>query len=296
MSRKTAFQSAIFGVVASLGGSHLTREARQRTAAKFADVVFDVGYTHLSRPSEICGRHIRAFVESRKRQGIGVRTLQNELSHIRKILRAVGKHALADAHGLRNPALGVSGGSRLGAKSAMSDEDYLAITARAIRQGRPGMASLLSLERALGLRGNEAIHARPDTLARWLRELSEEGRITVLAGTKGGRSRTVRVLDTTVAIASVSTALSVCATQGGYLVVRANGRPAGGLQQARAIYHSWASRTGIQPHAARYAFARKQLDGYLSRGYSAREALMSVSQDLGHGDGRGRWIKCVYMR
>lgn len=69
----------------------------------------------------------------------------------------------------------------------MSSEDFRTFTERAERQGRPGMAALLRLERHLGLRGNEAIHAREDTLRRWKRELQADGRITVLAGTKGGR-------------------------------------------------------------------------------------------------------------
>ncbi|MBZ0087187.1 MAG: integrase domain-containing protein [Thermomonas sp.] len=296
MSRKTEFHASIVAVMARLGGSHLTREARERTAAKFSKLMYEAGYTHLARPADISGKHLRAYIAARQAEAPGVRTLQNELAHLRSVLRSVGKHTVASAAELSNEALGISGGSRLGTKTAMSSEDFQTFTERAERQGRPGMAALLRLERYLGLRGNEAIHAREDTLCRWERELQADVRITVLAGTKGGRPRTVNVFDWTNASAAISSALTVCAKQGGYLVIRANGSPAGGLMQARRIYHSWAHRIGIQPHSARYAFARNQLDGYLSRGYSSREALMAVSQDLGHGDGRGRWVKSVYMR
>ena len=296
MSRRSEFQASIVAAMARLGGSHLTREARERTAAKFSTLMYEAGYTHLASPADIGGKHLRAYVSARKEKSPGVRTLQNELAHLRSVLRAAGKQAMAGASELSNEALGISGGSRLGSKTAMSSEDFQAITARAERQNRPGMAALLRLERHLGLRGNEAIHAREDTLRRWERELQADGRISVLAGTKGGRPRTVDVFDRASASAAVSLALAVCAKQGGFLVVRANGSPAGGLKQARRIYHSWAHRNGVQPHSARYAFAREQLDGYLSRGYSSREALMAVSHDLGHGDGRGRWVKSVYMR
>lgn len=296
MSRRTEFQASIVAVMARLGGSHLTREARERTASKFSTLMFEAGYTHLASPADISGKHLRAYVAARQAESPGVRTLQNELAHLRSVLKSVGKQAMANAAELSNEALGISGGSRLGTKTAMSSEDFLSFTERAERQNRPGMAALLRLERHLGLRGNEAIHAREDTLRRWARELQADGRINVLAGTKGGRPRTVDVSDRASASAAIASALAVGAKQGGFLVIRANGSPTGGLKQARCIYHSWAHRNGIQPHSARYAFARDQLNGYLSRGYSSREALMAVSQDLGHGDGRGRWVKSVYMR
>lgn len=296
MSRRTEFQASIVAVMARLGGSHLTREARERTAARFSTLMYEAGYTHLARPADISGKHLRAYVLARQAESPSVRTLQNELAHLRSVLTVAGRKTVASAAELSNEALGIGGGSRLGTKTAMSTEDFLTFTERAERQGRPGMAALLRLERHLGLRGNEAIHAREDTLRRWQSELQADGRIRVLAGAKGGRPRTVNVFDTESALAAVSSALSVCAKQDGFLVVRANGTPAGGLKQARGIYHSWAHRNEIQPHSSRYAFARDQLDGYISRGFSSREALMAVSLDLGHGDGRGRWVKSVYMR
>jgi hypothetical protein len=55
-------------------------------------------------------------------------------------------------------------------------------------------------------------------------------------------------------------------------------------------------RAGVQPHSARYAFAQRQLAGYLLAGHSKREARILVSHDLGHGDGRGRWVESVYTK
>ena len=80
------------------------------------------------------------------------------------------------------------------------------------------------------------------------------------------------------------------------LVARADGAAAAGLKQAMGVYRNVCHRQGIQSHAARYAFAREQMQAYRGQGYSEREARAAVSQDLGHGDGRGRYIASVYAR
>jgi hypothetical protein len=82
----------------------------------------------------------------------------------------------------------------------------------------------------------------------------------------------------------------------GYLVRKADGSAAANLKQARNIYRNLCHREGIQSHAARYAFARERLEAYRHQGFSEREARAATSQDLGHGDGRGRYIASVYAR
>jgi hypothetical protein len=49
-------------------------------------------------------------------------------------------------------------------------------------------------------------------------------------------------------------------------------------------------------HSLRYAFAQDQLVRYESHGFSKEEALALVSCDLGHGDGRGRYVEQVYIK
>lgn len=296
MSRKSELKSALVAAMNRSGGAHLTREARERTASMFASSMIASGYTHLLGAEEIAGKHLKAYVASRRADGAGPRTLQNELSHLRSALRGVGRAAVADAPEQSNEALGISGGVRVGRKAAMPDADRLSLLRRASELNRSGLGCLIDLERYLGLRGNEAIHARLDTLRRWRSELLRDGRILVIEGTKGGRRRDVRVFGVDLAMSAIDRAIAEAEKSGGFLVLRADGAPAGGLKQARSIYHSWAFRSGIQPHAARYAFAQDQMAGYINSGYSAREALIAVSHDLGHGDGRGRWVKSVYMR
>ncbi|MFW8411894.1 DNA-binding protein, partial [Klebsiella pneumoniae] len=46
----------------------------------------------------------------------------------------------------------------------------------------------------------------------------------------------------------------------------------------------------------RYAWTQDALRRYLAQGFSHREALALTSMDLGHGDGRGRYVVRVYGR
>jgi len=46
----------------------------------------------------------------------------------------------------------------------------------------------------------------------------------------------------------------------------------------------------------RYAYARDQLTAYVGQGFDLREAESAVSQDLGHGSGRDRWVSQIYLR
>ena len=65
------------------------------------------------------------------------------------------------------------------------------------------------------------------------------------------------------------------------------------LKQADAWYRNATHRLGVQGHSLRYAFARERVEAYLQNGIPMAEALARSSMDLGHGDGRGRWVKMV---
>jgi hypothetical protein len=292
MSTKTMLIAAMMLVVSKLGGAHLTREARERTVYLFVDLMHAAGYTHLRKVSHIRGKYIRLYVAARLAARIRVRTLHNEIAHLRSVLRAGGCSSVADANELSNRALGLIGASRKGTKTALNREEYERVRRLTKTQDRPGMGAMLRLARSFGLRGAEAIHARSDTLERWAAEVVS-GSITVYAGTKGGRMRVVPVLEQDEAAAAIQEARDVAASQGGFLVVRADGKPCS-LKEARSIYHGWFHRAGIQPHSARYAYAQELKEMLTKRGYSEREAYLATGLALGHGDGRGRYIKQVY--
>jgi hypothetical protein len=148
------------------------------------------------------------------------------------------------------------------------------------------------------LREAEAIRGgNPETLARWHRELEGHGYVRVIEGTKGGHAREVRPADLNRARTAIERAQATLeASDQGYLVTRADGTAATGLRQALGIYRNLCHRAGIQSHSARYAFAQERIQAYRHEGYSEREARVATSLDLGHGDGRGRYVASVYAR
>ncbi|MDR3417701.1 MAG: integrase domain-containing protein [Nevskia sp.] len=297
MSKKTELEADLKRIGLQLAGAHLTRQARTATFKTFARTMNQLKYG-IQRADQIGGRHLIAFVAERKALGASNRTIANELSHIRAVLRQIGKEGLANNPNYSNKALGIERGSRTGTKQPLADPTIRTFQDKMDRHGRSGIGAILGMQRELGLREAEAIRAgQAETLARWERELKDKGFVRVVEGTKGGRPRDVHPANVDRALAAIRSAQAVLqATGQRYLVVRADGSPAAGLKQAMNIYRNVCHREGIQSHGARYAFARERLEAYKAQGLSEREALAATSLDLGHGDGRGRYIASVYAR
>lgn len=290
------FESDLRRAIAMACGAHHTREARVHTAEMLAAALRKAGYIHLRSVADIGLRHLRAYVQARLSDNISPRTLANEVSHVRTFVRMCGNEAWLDDPASSNKALGVPQGSRIGTKVPLTADQIECAVCTAFDSGRPGMAAIIGLQLHLGLRGAEAIFADSETLKRWMREAGETGQVHVVRGTKGGRPRWSVLPDVAAALDAIDQAFAVARVQRGFLVVRKNGAPAGSLKSARSIYHSWMSRCGIQPHALRYQYAIALVKTYESKGLSRKEALAATSLSLGHGDGRGRWVKSVYCR
>jgi hypothetical protein len=297
MSRKTELEADLKRVGYQLGGAHLTRQARSATFNTFANTMRQLGYG-IQSVHQIGGKHLAAFVAQRAAKGISSRTRANELSHLRAVLVQVGKQGLAKNPAYSNSALGIERGSRIGTKQPLSDVTIRGFQERMEHLGRAGIGTTLELQRALGLREAEAIRAgQTETLSRWQRELRERGAVRVVEGTKGGRPRDVHPANVDRALAAIQRAQTVLHVTGQrYLVACADGSAAKGLKQAIGVYRNLCYRADVQSHAARYAFAQERLQAYRAQGYSEREARAAASQDLGHGDGRGRYIASVYVR
>lgn len=297
MSRKTELRADLHRIGYDLSGSHLTREARCGTFNTFARIMRELGYGIQAAP-QIGGKHLQAFTQRRTSEGIGARTLAKEMSHLRAVLRHVDKQGLAANASYGNRALGIGRGSRLGTKQPLSDEVLRAFQERMDRLGRANIGVLLELQRFLGLREMEAIRGGElGTLARWQRELQERGSVSVISGTKGGRSRDVHPAQIERALAAVRSARALLEASGQrYLLTRADGAVTTGLKQAIGVYRNVCYRAGIQSHSARYAFAAERMQAYRDEEFSEREARAATSLDLGHGDGRGRYVASVYAR
>jgi hypothetical protein len=298
MSKKSELKAELERIGYSLNGSHLTRQARTATFSTFANAMRELGLG-IRSAKQIGERHLKAFVAHRVASVIGARTLAKELSHLRAVLVHVGKQGFVASPACSNRALGIAQGTRVGTKSAMSDAALNAFHSSMALLGRPGIGATMTLQRELGLRAAEAIRAgQADTLTRWKQELEERGYVHVIAGTKGGCARDVRPADAGRALVAIRDAMAVLESTGQrYLVIRADGSTPANLLQAENIYRNLCHRAGIQSHSARYAFAQERFRAYREQqGFSRREARAATSLDLGHGDGRGRYIASVYVR
>jgi hypothetical protein len=298
MSKKTELRADLNRIGYQLGGAHLTQEARRATFGTFAQAMREKGHG-IQSAQQIGGKHLRAFVECRLAEGIRSRTIANEMSHVRAVLVHCGKEGLARNPAYSNMALGIGRGSRVGTKEPLSDAAIRGFQEYTDRLGRSAIGHVLELQRALGLREAEAIRSgNPETLVRWHRELQECGYVRVIEGTKGGRARDVHPADLARARSAIERAQATLRASGQrYLVTRADGSATTSLKQALGIYRNACYRAGIQSHSARYAFAEERLQAYQqNEGYGEREARAATSLDLGHGDGRGRYIASVYAR
>lgn len=157
-----------------------------------------------------------------------------------------------------------------------------------------GIAACMLLARDLGLRREEAVQSYK-SLHTWER-LLERGatRLPVVFGTKTGRPRDVTVLNADRLEEALAFALDVTTARNGYLL---EGK---GLKEVLKFFDNQMTALGMVGvhsfHSIRYAYAVEAINYHLSVGHSLREATAMTSIDLGHGDGRGRYIKSVYGR
>jgi integrase len=235
-------------------------------------------------------KHLKAYIEHRKATA-GARTLQTEMSHIRRILESANRHQLAHSPRLSNEALGLSGVSRTGTRQACPQALYEQAVIAA--NGRdPAVASCIELQRTFGLRAEEAVQAGK-SLSDWQKTLDRgANKLPVIYGTKGGKLREVYVVDKEKAKAVVARAIK--ARNGRNMIDKPT------IAQAMAYYHRETAKVGLtgeySPHSLRYAYARDCYNDCIKQGMSEENALAFTSLSLGHGDGRGRWLKSVYLR
>ncbi|AYH11940.1 DNA-binding protein [Pectobacterium parmentieri] len=238
-------------------------------------------------------RHIESYVAERLLQRIALRTLHNEMAALRTVFKLGGREKLAASDRLTNNALGLGGASRAGTKFAIPDERYQAVL-HAAQQHDKGLACALQLARLLGLRSQEAVQCA-SSLKTWKKQLERHQQtLTVVFGTKGGRPRETRIIDREAIQRAVKEALKVAEAHNGRLIDKPD------LKTAMNFWRTQTTRLGLtghySPHSLRYAWAQDAMRYYLSQGFSRSEARALTSMDLGHGDGRGRYVERVYTR
>ena len=119
----------------------------------------------------------------------------------------------------------------------------------------------------------------------------------MIHGTKGGRARDTFVLESLrpAAIAAVHNALVLSRQHpSGYLIDKSELRQA--LTRVQTGAHAVGLVGEISPHGLRCEFAWNFARQALADGYTRDEVLAQLSMSLGHGDGRGRYCRQVYLR
>ncbi len=268
------------------GGSHLTREARMQTGERFARAMHERGF-QVRDAESVKLKHLQAYVDARRAEGVSGRTLQNEAAHLRGILRAEGREV--GRAEWSNRGLKIDGCSRDGTNRAATREEIERVAAK-VGERDAGLRAMVHLSRELGLRAQEAIRSG-ESLARWERQLERGERVSVVYGTKGGRPREAAPADRQRALAAVREARSVAESRGGRLLP-------GDLKQAGTLARNAMSRAGegVSWHSMRYAYAQDRVQSYRDAGFSEREARAATSCDLGHGDRRGAYVAQVYAQ
>ncbi|MBP2167953.1 integrase [Erwinia toletana] len=274
------------------GGSHKTMHDRIRIADRLSRHLLALNI-QVRDVRHLKARHIEDYIKQRLTQGIALRTLHNEMSALRGIMVQAGRDKFFASDRLTNRALGLAGASRAGTKFAIPADKYQQVLQKA-NQYDEGLAAALQLSRLMGLRSQEAVQCSA-SLCTWQKQLlNGDTRLTVVFGTKGGRPRETRVLDPQAVSFAVNHALNIAEQRNGKLIDKTN------LKMAMNYWRSTATRLGLKgevsPHSLRYAWAQDAIQYYLNLGFSRKEAHALTSMDLGHGDGRGRYVERVYSR
>lgn len=275
-------------------GSFKTVADRSRIAERFSERLAKLNI-QIRDVKHIKTVHIQKYIHSRQSENISSRTLQNEMAAVRTIMSVAGRNKLADPQHemLSNKTLGISGASRDGTKKPISDELLRKIVNYSSSKDE-GVALAVQLARYIGLRTEETVQSAK-SLKTWQQSLlSGNERVRVVFGTKGGRPRETTVFDREKVLTLLNKAITYCDDSNGKLINKPTLHTA--IERYRNILRD-AGMTGENaPHSLRYAYAKDAVNFHVNNGMSRNEAEALVSMDLGHGDGRGRYIKQVYFK
>ncbi|STB73275.1 integrase domain-containing protein [Citrobacter koseri] len=276
------------------GGSFKTVSDRMKIADRFAERLLKLN-VQIRDIKNIRTGHIELYMKSRLSEEISRRTLQNEMSAIRALLRVAGKTFMANpAHEkLSNQALGISETSRDGTKVAIP-ESYFRQVLTSVEKKDEGVAYALRLSRLLGLRTEETVQSAK-SLRTWQKALfNGDEKIRVVFGTKGGRPRDTTVLDREATLSAINAALKHLKENNGKLIDKPSLHTA--IERYRNVVREAGLTGKYAPHSLRYAYSVDVMNLHMKNGFSKEEAQALASMDLGHGDGRGHYVARVYNK
>jgi site-specific recombinase XerC len=275
-----------------IGGATLTMEARTHSLQHLNDTLREEGRA-VDLLENLKAKDVQFYVDHQQAAGVGDRTLQNRMSHLRSALEAIGREQLAKSEHLSSKTLGIDGASRAGTHRAVTAEEY-GRALEAAKERNEGFAACLQLQRELGLRQREAIQSVA-SLKSWERAIERGDSVRITHGTKGGRVRDTSPVNRERALDAVKAAIEASKSNGGRLIASKS------LEGAARAYQRFCADVGLKgelsSHALRYSFTQERMAQNLEYTAGDRaEALALTSLELGHGDGRGTYVEQVYLR
>lgn len=285
------FEEELRNLAYQSGGSNKTRTNRMSKAAIWANV-FSALNIQTKKAKHIHEKQIRQFIEYRKEIGIIPRTLTNDMAAMRVILRQDNRSQFANSKNINNESLGIAGGSRAGKHKAMSAEAFVKLYSD-LESYDKGVAICALLAFHLGLRAQEAVQSN-QSLKTWEKFLLLGRPVRVIFGTKGGRTRDVRVVDIQSALNAVRAGIALLKIQKKKLINKPNLKEA--MNRYKYCMKLFGAVGEFSGHSLRCSFAVLRVDTYVEEGFTIEEAFAQTSMDLGHGDGRGTYIKLVYYK
>lgn len=265
-----------------------------RIAKYFLNYLRDNGIK-LRHADSIKTRHFSGYLLSRKEKGISARTVCNERAALRGVFGSLGKQSLADPDNplLSNKTLGLESSSRDGTKSPLTAKEFRQAFAEVEKKDK-GVAATMLLAYTLGLRTKEAVESCK-SISTWKKALEDgQNSVRVVFGSKGGRPRDTVILDRDALKFAISYAEKAIEENNGKLIDKPD------IKKAIDKYRYHVRRVGLTgkkaPHSMRYHFSQEAKSYYEEKGFTEKEIYAQVSMDLGHGDGRGRYVKQVYFK
>lgn len=243
-------------------------------------------------PQNITQKQIRSYVQQRLSDGLSVRATQNQVSHIRRTLKGVGRVEVEAS--FSNKDLGIPSATRIGTGKVTDPE----VLAQALERADPIQRAWIRGMITLGLRERELVRSGP-SLRQWeSRLVACHPTIYLDAGAKTGRSRDIFVPEETrgETLQAVRDLIAVADSQGGRVVAQ-------DTLEAACSHVSYSLGTlGLKsensPHSLRRIFACDRINYHRAQGLSEVESRSRVSTSLGHGDSRqrGTWVWNNYVR
>lgn len=271
-------------------GSFNTQRSRKAHVKLIARHLAEAGFKRL-KAVNLKPKHVTALVERWKQDGISPGTFKNRMGAVRWLYRKVDKHFLIPRD---NAALGIANRQYVTNENKARELTPAFGDIEKIRS--PYVRMSLELQRAFGLRREEALKIRPAWADR-------ETKLVLLGSwTKGGRGREIRILtkhqreilDQAKALAGNASLIPREKTYINHLRVYKRQVAAAGFHKLHGLRHAYAQERyrELTGRAAPAAGGKSWSELTVQEKIEDGRVRMMISEELGHGRAQ---IVTVYL-